>query len=220
MLVKGSAFIKNVLERASLVDNNQSGNQSMQSIPTTQTMPSTPAMSIDEAMETQPAVDALSMGLDAGRVRAVLQRRINSTGRPFIRTDDLVNAVFEGQIEDEGGVESSEAERRLENQVTQLLLSAVSSVGLNSDESEQAAAVAAAQSRNESMASTSSAAPEDEADERRFKNVECKICMAEEVGVVFLPCGHLMSCVMCAPAMDTCPLCRQQIRGRVRTFLS
>ena len=29
----------------------------------------------------------------------------------------------------------------------------------------------------------------------------CKICMDGEVGVVFLPCGHLCSCVNCAPAL-------------------
>ena len=29
----------------------------------------------------------------------------------------------------------------------------------------------------------------------------CKICMDAEVGVVFLPCGHLCCCVNCAPAL-------------------
>lgn len=219
MLVKGSTYIKNVIQRASESGNNQSGNQSL---------PATPSISIDDAMNTQAALDALSMGLNAGRVRVVMQRKISLTGRPFTSTEALVSAVLDGQIEDEG-FESIEADRRLESQVTQLLLSAVSSVGLSNDESERQAS-----SSNTNFASTSTA-PEDpppvasiedessqlpSVDERRLKNVECKICMVEEVGVVFLPCGHLLSCVMCAPAMVTCPLCRQQIRGRVRTFLS
>lgn len=187
-------------------------------------MQATPTMSVDDAMNTQAALEALSMGLNAGRVRAIMQRKINLTGRPFTSTEALVSAVLDGQIEDEG-FESIEADRRLESQVTQLLLSAVSSVGLSNEETERASSSA-------NVASTSSAVPDDSpstdvhyvpkspTDERRLKNVECKICMAEEVGVVFLPCGHLLSCVMCAPAMVTCPLCRQQIRGRVRTFLS
>ena len=29
----------------------------------------------------------------------------------------------------------------------------------------------------------------------------CKVCMDEEVGVVFLPCGHLVVCVNCAPSL-------------------
>ena len=217
-LVKGPAYIKNVIQRtASEGVNNQSMNQSV---------PTAPAMSIEDAMNTQAAAEALSMGLNAGRVRAVIQRKLNLTGRPFNSTESLVSAVLDGQIEDEG-FELLEDDRRLESQVTQLLLSAVSSVGLNNDESQQASS-----SRRTVAPTTSSAVPEDtlfmskedelfkSSDDRRLKNVECKICMAEEVGVVFLPCGHLLSCVMCAPAMLTCPLCRQQIHGRIRTFLS
>lgn len=219
MLVKGSTYIKSVIQRSTESGGNQSGNQSVQA---------TPTMSVDDAMNTQAALEALSMGLNGGHVRAIMQRKINLTGRPFTSTEALVSAVLDGQIEDEG-FESIEADRRLESQVTQLLLSAVSSVGLSNEETERSSSSA-------NVPSTSSAVPDDSpptattgdstsnskppTDERRLKNVECKICMAEEVGVVFLPCGHLLSCVMCAPAMVTCPLCRQQICGRVRTFLS
>ena len=48
----------------------------------------------------------------------------------------------------------------------------------------------------------------------------CKICMDNEVGVVFLPCGHLCSCVLCAPSLTDCPVCRAYIQDTVRTFLS
>lgn len=47
----------------------------------------------------------------------------------------------------------------------------------------------------------------------------CKICMDREVGVVFLPCGHLLSCTLCAPALKTCPMCRQIIVAIVKAFL-
>jgi baculoviral IAP repeat-containing protein 2/3 len=49
---------------------------------------------------------------------------------------------------------------------------------------------------------------------------ECKVCLDAEVGVVFLPCGHLCCCVSCAPSLAACPLCRAPIQGTVRTFLS
>jgi baculoviral IAP repeat-containing protein 2/3 len=56
---------------------------------------------------------------------------------------------------------------------------------------------------------------------RRLKEARlCKICMDEEVGVVFLPCGHLVTCVNCAPSLHDCPVCRQLIKATVRTFLS
>lgn len=48
----------------------------------------------------------------------------------------------------------------------------------------------------------------------------CKICYGEELGVVFLPCGHMVACVKCAPAMTTCALCRQPVSMTVRAFFS
>lgn len=178
MLVKGSTYIKNVIQRSSESGSNQSANQSM---------PANPAIPIDDAMNTQPALDALLMGLNAGRVRAVMQRKLNLTGIPFNSTEALVSAVLDGQIEDEG-FESIEADRRLESQVTHLLLSAVSSVGLANDDNEQASS-----SASNNVASTSTIVPEDEShatidddlqspsDERRMKNVECKICMVRTI---------------------------------------
>ena len=60
-----------------------------------------------------------------------------------------------------------------------------------------------------------------ELENRRLKDQRtCKICMDREIGVVFLTCGHLISCVQCAPALKDCPLCRQPIVGTVKTYMS
>ncbi|WAR06732.1 BIR7A-like protein [Mya arenaria] len=48
----------------------------------------------------------------------------------------------------------------------------------------------------------------------------CKICMVSDANVVFLPCGHLVSCAACAPALQLCPICRATIRGTVRTYIA
>jgi len=48
----------------------------------------------------------------------------------------------------------------------------------------------------------------------------CKVCMDAEVGVVFLPCGHLVVCPSCAPSLKICAVCRTNIHGTVRTFFS
>ncbi|KAF7384454.1 hypothetical protein HZH68_014066 [Vespula germanica] len=39
----------------------------------------------------------------------------------------------------------------------------------------------------------------------------CKICYNGELGVVFLPCGHMVACVDCAPEMTTCAVCRVHV---------
>lgn len=48
----------------------------------------------------------------------------------------------------------------------------------------------------------------------------CKICYSEELGVVFLPCGHMVSCVKCAPGMTACAVCREPVAMTVRAFFS
>ena len=48
----------------------------------------------------------------------------------------------------------------------------------------------------------------------------CKVCLDEEINMVFLPCGHLVCCSVCAPALSKCPICRTAITDTVRTYLS
>jgi len=49
--------------------------------------------------------------------------------------------------------------------------------------------------------------------------VTCKICMDEKISVVFLPCGHIVACTGCAPALKKCPLCRAEILGSTVALL-
>ncbi|KAJ8309705.1 hypothetical protein KUTeg_011570 [Tegillarca granosa] len=60
-----------------------------------------------------------------------------------------------------------------------------------------------------------------EQENRRLKEQQtCKICLDEDVSIVFLPCGHMASCASCAPALRKCPICRTFIKGTVRAILS
>lgn len=56
---------------------------------------------------------------------------------------------------------------------------------------------------------------------RRLKEARlCKVCLDEDVSVAYIPCGHIVTCVLCAAALDQCPLCRNNIKGTVRVFFS
>lgn len=60
-----------------------------------------------------------------------------------------------------------------------------------------------------------------EEENRKLKEARlCKICLDQELGVVMLPCAHLVACITCASSLPDCPLCRQTIKATVRTFLS
>ncbi|KAJ8386712.1 hypothetical protein AAFF_G00166610 [Aldrovandia affinis] len=47
---------------------------------------------------------------------------------------------------------------------------------------------------------------------------ECVVCMENESGVIFLPCGHVCCCQLCSEALQTCPLCRSDVAQRVRLY--
>ncbi|XP_046354778.2 putative inhibitor of apoptosis [Haliotis rufescens] len=55
---------------------------------------------------------------------------------------------------------------------------------------------------------------------RLRENSTCRLCRNEAVGVLFLPCGHLVTCSTCAPTITDCIICGKTILGTVKTFFS
>ena len=48
--------------------------------------------------------------------------------------------------------------------------------------------------------------------------IECKICMENNVNSVFLPCNHSICCFECALLLDNCPNCRKVIDTTRKIF--
>ena len=48
----------------------------------------------------------------------------------------------------------------------------------------------------------------------------CKICADKELGVVFIPCGHLVSCRNCKASLANCPICRRIINSFMKIYYS
>ncbi|XP_045195520.2 baculoviral IAP repeat-containing protein 2-like isoform X1 [Mercenaria mercenaria] len=59
-----------------------------------------------------------------------------------------------------------------------------------------------------------------EENHRLKENQMCKICLDSRADVIFLPCGHMVSCPQCAPALIKCPICRQTVNGQLKAFFS
>ncbi|XP_046582303.1 baculoviral IAP repeat-containing protein 7-A-like [Haliotis rubra] len=56
---------------------------------------------------------------------------------------------------------------------------------------------------------------------RRLRaQVMCRLCQTAEVNVVFLPCGHLITCAPCSARVETCPVCTKIIAGTVKAFMA
>ncbi|KAM6056718.1 E3 ubiquitin-protein ligase XIAP isoform 1-T1 [Theristicus caerulescens] len=65
--------------------------------------------------------------------------------------------------------------------------------------------------------------PKDLSTEEKLRRLQeeklCKICMAKDISVVLIPCGHLVACKECAEALNECPLCRTNIMKRQEVFM-
>jgi len=127
-------------------------------------------------------------------VKNVLRQRYLETKTPFANIEELHASV------------SAAADNPLR----------LGSQGLSEPSSSQESTSSAFSSVYSQSSVTASSASEDDRDPRLL----CKVCLDREIGVVFLPCGHHVSCTRCAPAMKKCPICRQVIHSAIRAFLS
>jgi len=60
----------------------------------------------------------------------------------------------------------------------------------------------------------------EEENQKLRESALCKICLDKRADVIFLPCGHIVSCPQCAPALDSCPVCRKPVMGLVKAFFA
>lgn len=59
-----------------------------------------------------------------------------------------------------------------------------------------------------------------EENHRLKESQSCKICFDKRADVIFLPCGHIVTCPQCAPSLIKCPICRKTINGHVKAFFA
>ncbi|MCJ8734184.1 hypothetical protein PDJAM_G00232400 [Pangasius djambal] len=48
----------------------------------------------------------------------------------------------------------------------------------------------------------------------------CKVCMDSDIAIVFIPCGHLVTCKKCSESLSKCPICCADITQKIKTYSS
>ncbi|XP_026102169.1 E3 ubiquitin-protein ligase XIAP-like isoform X2 [Carassius auratus] len=46
----------------------------------------------------------------------------------------------------------------------------------------------------------------------------CKVCMDSDIDIVFIPCGHLVTCQKCSKSLNKCPICCAAITQKIKTY--
>jgi len=163
----------------------------------------------------------LRMGVEPSRIKSALKKQILKNGQPFSDPNSLVTAA----LSESPSLSGAESHQSLNTQAPIVVLEQP-----KQPERSESAPGPSSKAVNWSSCEEHSEPPKPfnpeasvdlEQENRRLKEARiCKICMDNEIGVVFLPCGHLICCVQCAPSLKDCPLCRQPIHGTVKTYMS
>lgn len=212
LLSKGEAYVKDCLRRhqshLSAVAASASTSSQGQSGGEDEGM----ATELAALMRSEDVQFYLSQGVPAETLRAALLKHMRSQNCGFASRDELLQVLGELLALPRASADQT-PQRSATNGV------AVTKVA-TSPEQKESLLSRAKNSLSEGLSEGSE--PSDLALENlRLKDQRlCKVCLDAEVGVVFLPCGHLVACPACASALSDCPVCRASIRGTVRTFFS
>ncbi|KAM4031695.1 baculoviral IAP repeat-containing protein 7 [Anomaloglossus baeobatrachus] len=137
---------------------------------------------------------ALQMGFDENLVASLVRSRFLLAGAPYSSVSDLVNDLV--QAEEESRAHTPDFVR------------------IPEPPAQRASAQPQPPKEPDNSLST-------EEQLRRLKEERiCKVCLDKDVSMLFVPCGHLVVCMDCAPNLRHCPICRATIRGSVRAFMS
>ncbi|XP_013390417.1 baculoviral IAP repeat-containing protein 2-like [Lingula anatina] len=169
------------------------------------------AREIKARLDTPTVQAVLDMGFRRDTVRQAIEHRLRDIGDDFPSAVSLLDAIL--KIEDEMNRQTAQGAAAMavipqEAPGQQPLVPALAEVP------------ASVATQNTSQTQNSEIKSLLEENKRLKEERICKICMDEEVSVVFLPCGHLVACVQCAPALRNCAICRTAIKGTVRSILN
>jgi hypothetical protein len=186
---------------------------------------------------------ALAMGFQRDLIRQVVDQRIALTGTDFPNVESLLEAIFQLQedqqqqvhkleersgrrqlVEERSGRRQSVHERQQihgRNSTSEAQCSlniAHTAEDLQSRRTANAGGLQDLEKTRETLDSGTRGQLEENRQLREART--CKVCMDRDVDTVFLPCGHLVCCSNCSPALRNCAICRALIRGTVKVFLS
>ncbi|CAL1261264.1 unnamed protein product [Larinioides sclopetarius] len=210
---KGEAFI------AACVEKHHSTEKLQLDIPMQQpafTCPESLMVKVDEAMRSNIARKVLETSVFPPYIiRAAILRQLKETGQSFSTVDEL--CVAASYLKDEMVQEPLKLSDPSDLNIQGIDMRKCT-IGSDGHNNNMECSGALSHGSSNVLPKVNGKLEEDEGTLSKDQCL-CKICMDKEVGIVFLPCGHLLACTDCAPALKLCPMCRKTIQAIVRAYL-
>ncbi|XP_078492406.1 LOW QUALITY PROTEIN: inhibitor of apoptosis protein [Ciona intestinalis] len=205
-------------------------------------------LQLEQCMSSEIAANAAEMGFDPKSIRRVMRKQIREHSCNFPTTDALLDALFNEErdliefesSEDEDGI--PHAHCRVIPSVPFLLIFFFKGDEDNPEEPEsffeardrfhddehEQRNVSVHESQDETRETSVAHEENHEEEERRIQaelrrlrdEKRCKVCLDRDAEMVFVPCGHLCTCMQCTQSLRQCPVCRMRITKAYRTYPS
>jgi hypothetical protein len=197
---------------------------------------------IKARMDTEVVKKIIGMGYPKSIIETVLEKRLREHGDDFTKSEHLMDAIFKWEEEAAGQPESTASiadpkpvAKPVTNQSAAPVTNQSAATPLKKDSELTKNQLKKQRRKNAKKVPEDARAPDTSAalthlnreyqaliqenEEMKDQRV-CKVCMDNNVNIVFLPCAHLVCCANCAPALRNCPICRKLIKGTVNIFIS
>lgn len=153
--------------------------------------------SLNDIMNTEIVENARSLGFNENSIRTVVSEQLEKNGRSFRDAEELVNILLENDEShamscnvSENSLNAPKGESNGEQSSNETLQKASTSGQSNTDASGKNSLSESKLNGKEKPTLSL------EEENRLLKDARlCKVCMDEDVAVVFLPCGHLGTCL-------------------------
>lgn len=142
---------------------------------------------IDDVLDSEIVTNARSLGFNENSIRNVIVDQLEKKGRTFRSAEELINVLLE--YDETHGTDSNQTENssnELHNEYNQFSASAILSKASTSNQGT------IDENKKNGLKEKEKRPLSLEEENRLLKDARlCKVCMDQDVAVVFLPCGHL-----------------------------
>ncbi|XP_033098546.1 baculoviral IAP repeat-containing protein 7-like [Anneissia japonica] len=191
---------------------------------------------IKKRMESRIVNFVIEMGFPRRKIKRIIEGQVSRNEDEFNTIQSLVDALLAepdepGDYEEEpleNATSSTDPKSKMADDDEAKAAAKTKIIESSNTVTEKMAALNVGGSTPQPKSSASSTLEEeaslptsiqDELRELRDKRT-CKICMDNEINVLFTPCGHLVACEQCARSIQICPICRIPIKTCIKTYLS
>lgn len=169
---------------------------------------------LQTSLNSEIALTAMEMGFELPMIKRVIKRKIWRTDETYPSPSALLDDLLHPPVDLDSESDDEEMNENATGNATGST-NETPELGIRGNGEDEGTPPAATNS-SEDM-------DQKEMDEklREFEHEKrCKVCLDRDADVVFMPCGHLCTCVDCAQALRTCPLCRKRIQKSIKTYSS